>query len=266
MHAWTERRKCCGCARRKLPRSGHSGQKGLSTLVAPLCTQVYRIAAILARSASGSRGDEHESTLLQLSVETTFLSGQRQFPESPLLLVLGSTFLRSMAPDSANAQAHAAPERAKSMTPDFGVRFLIFVAETEVKVMRDESHEEDEIEEPMDLQAFADYRKALDAVQRAHRAALGTTRRFWRILSSNSTVSFKSIASIFLIMDEAEAAAERMYKLTLEKYPKNVKLLRNFAIFVNVLRNDPWRAAKINQEADRLEAMAAVRGFVVILL
>ena len=56
---------------------------------------------------------------------------------------------------------------------------------------------------------------------------------------------------MFAVMDVMEQAASRTYRLVLDRYPKNAKLLRSYGRFLENVKNDPWTAAKYYAEAEK---------------
>jgi Tfp pilus assembly protein PilF len=66
-----------------------------------------------------------------------------------------------------------------------------------------------------------------------------------------------SVSAMFARLDEMEGAANRTYRLVLERYPRNAKLLRSYGRFLEGVRNDPYGAAKYYAEADKQDELAA---------
>ena len=55
----------------------------------------------------------------------------------------------------------------------------------------------------------------------------------------------------FAVIDAMEGAAAHTYRLVLDRYPRNAKLLRSYGRFLENVRNDPWTAAKYYAEAEK---------------
>lgn len=60
-----------------------------------------------------------------------------------------------------------------------------------------------------------------------------------------------SMSRMFARIDLMEVAANRTYRLVLERYPKSAKLLRSYGRFLENVKNDPWGAAKYYAEAEK---------------
>jgi hypothetical protein len=59
------------------------------------------------------------------------------------------------------------------------------------------------------------------------------------------------MADMFARIDLMEGAANRTYRLVLERYPKSAKLLRSYGRFLENVKNDPWGAARYYAEAEK---------------
>lgn len=246
--------------------------------------QVHRVAALLARSTVGLDSVPPD---IDFAVEATFLSGIRAFPDTALLHVLLARFKMDLAdasfkvssvaggsggggaaggagPDGIGDASRVLPpvpqasvthvERAKGLSAPWRVRFLVYSADAELRLLTRADAASTE-ESALDLQGYVELQSELQACFRAHRAALAANRRFWRLLVHDS-ISFRAVAGSFRDMSACEAAAEKAYRTALEKRPLNVKLTRAFARFIEEVLKDPMRAGKMRAEAERLEHAA----------
>jgi Tfp pilus assembly protein PilF len=68
------------------------------------------------------------------------------------------------------------------------------------------------------------------------------------------------MARMFARIDLMEGAASRTYRLVLERYPRNAKLLRSYGRFLENVRNDPWGASKYYAEAEKQVRRSARTG------
>lgn len=64
-----------------------------------------------------------------------------------------------------------------------------------------------------------------------HKASLVATRDFWRLLTHDS-IPLERMGHSFKRIDEMELMAEKTYKLVLERYPTNSKLLKSYGTFL----------------------------------
>eukprot|EP00198_Chlamydomonas_reinhardtii_P011170 XP_001700507.1 predicted protein [Chlamydomonas reinhardtii] len=107
-------------------------------------------------------------------------------------------------------------------------------------------------ESATDLVSYVEFQRNWRMIQSYHKAALMAMREFWRLLL-NDAVNLNSLTSAFRKIEKMESLADKTYKLVLERYPKAVKLLRSYANFLEMVKNDPWTAAQYNAEADKQE-------------
>ena len=68
---------------------------------------------------------------------------------------------------------------------------------------------------------------------------------------ANLQTQMARMARMFARIDLMEVAANRTYRLVLERYPKSAKLLRSYGRFLENVKNDPWAAAKYYAEAEK---------------
>jgi hypothetical protein len=60
-----------------------------------------------------------------------------------------------------------------------------------------------------------------------------------------------NMSAMFARIDLMEGAANRTYRLVLDRYPRNAKLLRSYGRFLENVKQDPWGAAKYYAEAEK---------------
>ncbi|GLC41285.1 hypothetical protein PLESTM_001179800 [Pleodorina starrii] len=94
-------------------------------------------------------------------------------------------------------------------------------------------------------------------VVRLHREALQAICSFWKALDA-STVSFSTLSKGLVKIESSIAQnelrqAQTAYRVVLESYGNNPKLVRLYGKFLQTIKNDPWRASEYFAEADRLE-------------
>lgn len=68
-----------------------------------------------------------------------------------------------------------------------------------------------------------------------HKASLVATRDFWRLLTRDR-IPLDRLGHSFSRMDEMESKAEATYKIVLDRYPSNAKLLRSYAKFLESIK------------------------------
>lgn len=99
---------------------------------------------------------------------------------------------------------------------------------------------------------YVEFQNTMAAVIKVHKSALRARRHFWRLLASPD-VSFRMLSTAMSSMGSHDSAAEKTYRLALEKYPRTPRLLQSFGYFIEEIRSDPLRARKYFLEAEKLE-------------
>ena len=191
------------------------------------------------------------------AAEAVLRAGVTVFPDSPYLHIVYSNFLIEVRKNDATGWSQL--EAARKLKPNLSYQFSIFT--------REQEHKQRAAGGAgggggggsggggVDLVSYVEFQKNYRALVGYHRAALEAGRDFWR-LAMRSAVPVAAAADTFARIDAMEGAAHRTYRLVLERYPSNAKLLRSYARFLEGVRNDPWGAAKYYAEADRQEELA----------
>ena len=226
--------------------------------------QVHRVAAAMVAPRLPPSGKL--PALRALALETVFLTGCRQFPESALLQALFAAFKRDLGTPEEGPWAQSGlsnVERARAMASSKRERYLVHAEDAHLKAAARASHGggggSGNAEAPMDLQAYVEFQNTLAGVVKTHRSTLAANRRFWRLLARDS-FSFQAISAAFAEIDSLEAKADKAYRATLEKHPQNVKLLRAYSRFCEEVLGDPRKAAKLAALADKHDAAATADG------
>lgn len=72
-----------------------------------------------------------------------------------------------------------------------------------------------------------------------HKASLVAQRDFWRLLTREK-IPLDRLGHSFSRMDEMESKAAATYKIVLDRYPSNAKLLRSYAKFLESIKVWGW--------------------------
>jgi hypothetical protein len=75
-----------------------------------------------------------------------------------------------------------------------------------------------------------------------HKASLVATRDFWRLLT-REVIPMERLGHSFKRIDEMEFMAEKTYKLVLDRYPTNAKLLKSYGKFLENVKVSACDAA-----------------------
>lgn len=229
-----------------LSRDPHMGSNVLATSIefhyhSPL--QVEVCSRILRQSPPGEL-----SQAMKITAETILLTGLRQFPESTMLNVFMGNYKMFVTHDVQSSTSSA--ERAKTLATGLVEVAMSFWLDLEVlsKTVSDGGGGEN----TMDLAQYVEFQNTFSALLKVHRSAYRGERRFWR-LCAQSNVAFNALSGALDLITANELKTDRAYKIAMEKYPKNVTLLRSYGRFLEELKNDPYTAQKYYAEAEKIE-------------
>jgi hypothetical protein len=101
-----------------------------------------------------------------------------------------------------------------------------------------------------------------------HKASLVATRDFWRLLT-REVIPMERLGHSFKRIDEMEFMAEKTYKLVLDRYPTNAKMLKSYGKFlenvkVSALTLHPCSMHMARQKDIRPVAEQPVLGFAAL--
>ncbi|GLC41265.1 hypothetical protein PLESTM_001177800 [Pleodorina starrii] len=174
-------------------------------------------------------------------------AGLAMFPNSAYMVLLHGNFMIDVLGVSQSGSSRI--EDARKLNPGLMCRFIMFVRHQQATQKaaggaNDGSH--------MDLLGYVEYQRKQRMVVRLHREALQAMCNFWRALDA-SRVSFMHLSRALGKIESSVSQAQTAYRVVLENYGHNPKLVRLYGKFLQTIKNDPWRASEYFSEADRLE-------------
>ncbi|EFJ45114.1 hypothetical protein VOLCADRAFT_106127 [Volvox carteri f. nagariensis] len=197
-------------------------------------------------------------------------AGLEMFPTSAYMVLLHANFMIDVLGVSQSGSRRI--EEARKLNPSLMCRFIMFVRQQQATQHAAGSS----VSATMDLLGYVEYQRKQRMVVRLHREALQAMCNFWKALDASS-VSFthlsKSLAKIETSVSQAghlslpsplnawalrvqhARTAQRAYRVVLESYGNNPKLVHLYGRFLQTIKNDPWHAAEYFAEAERLEEM-----------
>ncbi|KXZ45662.1 hypothetical protein GPECTOR_52g60 [Gonium pectorale] len=138
-------------------------------------------------------------------------------------------------------------EDAGKLNPGLMCRFIMFVRQQQATQKAAGKTANEGIS--MDLLGYVEYQRKQRMVIRLHREALQAMCNFWKLLDVHR-VSFMHLSKA---LGKIESSAQAAYRVVLQSYGNNPKLVRLYGRFLQTVKNDPWAANEYFQEADRLE-------------
>jgi PAS domain S-box-containing protein len=148
---------------------------------------------------------------------------------------------------------HSQLVAAKNLKPNFSQQFAIFCREqAHIQASQTAASGESSV----DLVSYVEFQKNQRMLVRSHRAALLTTRDFWKLLMADN-IEFRALSRALNSIEDSRTSADKAYKTMLERYSSSSKVLRMYAHFLEEVKNDPWAAAEYLEESEKLEEQAA---------
>ncbi|KAG2488471.1 hypothetical protein HYH03_012976 [Edaphochlamys debaryana] len=175
-------------------------------------------------------------------------AGLAMFPGSAFMVLLHANFMIDVL--GVHQSGSRRIEDARKLSPSLMCRFIMFVRHQQATQKAAGSSANDGAS--MDLLDYVEYQRKQRMVVRLHKEALQAMCAFWRALDS-STVSFVKLSKALGSIERSVSQAQTAYRVVLESYGRDPKLVRLYGKFLESIKNDPWGAAEYYAEADRLE-------------
>jgi len=185
-----------------------------------------------------------------LVADSIYRHGISEFPQSGALMMHYSNFLHFVQHDSVNSIAHLT--KASKGSSGTVLRYVFYVRDRWHRLASASSGFGGD--GAMDLLSYVEFQHQYKGVQRGHTQVLKMGRTFWRQLLRKD-LKFRHLARVVVYLREAQDGANTIYRAMLERYPKNVKLIRSYGMFLEEVQNDPWKAVRYSDEAEKLEDM-----------
>lgn len=169
--------------------------------------------------------------------------GMAKFPHSPSVLQAYSNFLFFIVGDF--QMGYVVLEKLRKLNPPLDVKFFIY---------RHDKDREQRTEGGRDgnFVDFMEFKKQQQAAKRYHTTALICIRKFWQCLLAKK-VDIMDLSSLSSKIAEAEKRTAEQYTKLLESHPKNVRLLRDYARFLEEIASNERGAYEMWRRADRYE-------------
>lgn len=109
----------------------------------------------------------------------------------------------------------------------------------------------------LDLSSYVEMQTHMKAMVKFHRQVVEANRDVWKMVIRHD-VGMDDLIWVIHRWRAYEQRAEVQYRTMLERYPRNVRLLRAYAFFLQSVQCDVTGAHQYFQEADKLEDAAAM--------
>ena len=190
---------------------------------------------------SNSNTEEEEAII---KAETIFRAAKDKFPNSSTTSLFQYEFLENVKNNKESAKYLL--EEARRRNPSLSERYFIF---TKLQVGKSENSNE----AGMDVAKYIKFQQMYKVIVKAHKKTLASIKSFWKLIYSNNEPALESMTKCFTRIDASESECSKLYMNALNKFPRNVQLIRSYAEFLAGVQNDISKAKKFFIEADRLE-------------
>mmetsp|Transcript_29215 Transcript_29215/g.93427 ORF Transcript_29215/g.93427 Transcript_29215/m.93427 type:complete len:679 (-) Transcript_29215:22-2058(-) len=194
--------------------------------------------------------DEMLMQELYKGAESLLNSGQNQFRRSPLILVANGNFKMRVRADLTLARKQF--EDALLLPLAMSLRFQVYSALQNHK----------ELLSTLDLHDggggksagvnYSDFQRQLKQAINIHRVVLNYHREFWKELA-NHRVKMSALMKWMTKMDKAENRAMMTYTHMLKQHPKNTRLMRAFAGYLEEVKQSSHEASAMLAKADDMD-------------
>ncbi|GFR46430.1 hypothetical protein Agub_g8004 [Astrephomene gubernaculifera] len=175
-------------------------------------------------------------------------AGMAMFPSSAYMHLLHANFMIDVLGVAQSGSSRL--EDARKLNPGLMSRFVMFVRQQQATQKDAGKNATDGAS--MDLLGYVEYQRKQRMVVRLHRDALQAMCNFWKALDAH-TVSFTHLSKALAKIDTSVSEAQAAYRVVLESYSSNPKLVRLYGKFLQTIKNDPWGASEYFADAERLE-------------
>ncbi|EFA78491.1 HAT repeat-containing protein [Heterostelium album PN500] len=179
-----------------------------------------------------------------------FQAGLQYYPDSSLVWMAYANFLFSVRKD--RHIGYAALEKLRRMNPPFDIRFFIFRHDKEREQLMDSELRGPESGKIQDFVSYMEFKKLYMGARKYHYACLNYVRRFWRHLL-HETVDLQRLSQLSGKIADTETKATDQYERLLSLNPSSVRVIRDYAQFIEEIVKDKDRAVRLRRKADQIE-------------
>lgn len=177
--------------------------------------------------------------------KSVYHTGLCKFPNSPTVMMAYTNFIFTTAGDW--QLGYVTLEKLRKMDPFMDISFFVY---------RYDKDREQRIEGGSnkigDFVDFMEYKKLMRAAKQYHHMALVCIRRFWKHLLDRK-IDVMQLSTLSSKIAFAEKKASESYAKLLQRYPKNIRVLRDYARFLDEVSSDEKMAHTYWKKADRYE-------------
>ncbi|GAX73357.1 hypothetical protein CEUSTIGMA_g810.t1 [Chlamydomonas eustigma] len=186
--------------------------------------------------------DEDAVELAQKILE----AGMEQLPGDAFMIILYSSFLMDVKGGSQSGLAELAAIKRADMS--LLESFALYSRE-QLNIQRTSGATGSQ---GADLIAYVEQQRSYRMAMMVNKDAFQAASEFWAALMK-SQVQLSDLTRRVKVLDKSVEEATKAYRQLLQRSPDNWRLLQMYAVFLEMIRNDPWNASKVYTEAERLQ-------------
>ncbi|EGG21914.1 hypothetical protein DFA_01800 [Cavenderia fasciculata] len=204
---------------------------------------------IMSRRILASRGGNQRDQAAIDRANLLFQCGLQYYPNSSLLWMAYANYLFTVRQD--RHVGYASLEKLRRMNPPFDIRFFIFQRDKEREQMMDS-----DLRGPsgkiQDFVTYMEFKKLYLGARRSHQSCLNYINRFWRHLL-HETIDLNALSTLSGKIATSETRATEQYERLLGLNPNSVRVIRDYAQFVEEVVRDRDHSFKLAKKADTIE-------------
>ncbi|GAB4819671.1 hypothetical protein N2152v2_006717 [Parachlorella kessleri] len=210
--------------------------------------EVEMVARVCRKTVTTDQLDVIPDPYYTSLADNVMQAGLVQFPDSAFLNIVYASLLARVLNDPTGGVPQL--QKAKKCSDLSWVqRFQVYVREQEKLAQKGRDADQSvTFDAATWSEFFANYKAAI----KCHRNALTTLKAFWHLLL-RSDVSMVALVRSFLCIPASTDAAEHSYKVLMERYPNNPRVLRAYARFLQQVKNDPHGSTRFTAMANKVE-------------
>lgn len=171
------------------------------------------------------------------------------FQGDPSMHIVAADFLRDIRGNRHLEQTHL--QAALALQPPIDTQCIVFCRQQQISA----AALEQSVGGRVSVQARVRFEKTKEAASMEAMRARSAIRDFWQRLT-DTVVNVDRLSEIGARIHDSTEAADAAYQLLLRINPSSVVALRQYALFLIEIKNDPMLAAKYVEQADALEEEA----------
>lgn len=177
--------------------------------------------------------------------KAVYMTGLSKFPKSPSVVQAYVNFIFTVLGDM--QLGYITLEKLRKMKPPVDIQFFIY------RYDKDREQRSDGGKDMVgDFVSYLEYKKMHQTAKRYHAAAAVSMRKFWKYLLEPQ-VDVLELSDLSSNIATAQKKASDTYLKLIHHHPRNIRILRDYARFLDEIVNDEHSAHEMWKRADKYE-------------